>query len=56
MSGFRVGLILQSPTGELMEQAIRLNFSISNSKVEYEAILAGLDLPLVLIETSWNYE
>ncbi|KAL6319839.1 hypothetical protein AAG906_036907 [Vitis piasezkii] len=49
-------LILQSPTGELMEQAIRLNFSISNSEVEYEAILAGLDLPLVLIETSWNYE
>ena len=56
MSGFGVGLILQSPTGKLMEQAIRLNFSISNSEVEYEAILAGLDLSLVLIETSWNYE
>ena len=51
-----VGLILQSPTRKLVKQAIRLNFSISNSKVEYEAILAGLDLPLVLIETSWNYE
>ena len=39
-----------------MEQAICLNFFAANNEVEYEAILAGLDLSLVLIETSWNYE
>ena len=47
----RVGLILQSPTGELMEQAIHLNFSTSNNKAEYEVVLDGLDLALVLIAT-----
>lgn len=32
-----------------MEQAIRLNFSASNNEVEYEAMLAGLDLTLMLV-------
>ncbi|RVW15713.1 hypothetical protein CK203_075385 [Vitis vinifera] len=48
VSGSRVGLILQSPIGELMEQAIHLNFSASNNEAEYEAVLVGLDLALIL--------
>nr|CAN73595.1 hypothetical protein VITISV_004697 [Vitis vinifera] len=43
-----VGLLLQSPTGEHLEQAIRLGFSASNNESEYEAILSGLDLALAL--------
>ena len=38
------GLQLKSPTGERIEQAIRLGFPASNNEVEYEAILAGVDL------------
>ncbi|RVW37522.1 Transposon Ty3-I Gag-Pol polyprotein [Vitis vinifera] len=45
-SGSGVGLLLQSPTGEHLEQAIRLGFSVSNNEAEYEAILSGLDLAL----------
>ncbi|RVW84454.1 Transposon Ty3-I Gag-Pol polyprotein [Vitis vinifera] len=40
--------LLQSPTGEHLEQAIRLGFSASNNEAEYEAILSGLDLALAL--------
>ena len=47
-SGSRVGLLLQSPTGEHLEQAIRLGFPASNNEAEYEAILSGLDLALAL--------
>ena len=51
MFGFGVGPILQSPTGKMIEQAIRLNFSTSNNEAEYEVVLAGLDLTLVLAAT-----
>ncbi|RVW75347.1 Retrovirus-related Pol polyprotein from transposon 17.6 [Vitis vinifera] len=37
-----------SPTGEHLEQAIRLGFPASNNEAEYEAILSGLDLALAL--------
>ena len=47
----RIGLILQSPTGEPMEKAIHLNFSATNNEVEYEVVLVGLDLALVLVAT-----
>ena len=47
-SGSRVGLLLQSPTGEQVEQAIRLGFLASNNEAEYEVILSGLDLALAL--------
>ncbi|RVW81428.1 Pol polyprotein [Vitis vinifera] len=47
-SGSGVGLVLQSPTGEHLEQAIRMGFSASNNEAEYEAILSGLDLALAL--------
>ncbi|KAL6350407.1 hypothetical protein AAG906_004358 [Vitis piasezkii] len=47
-SGSGVGLLLQSPTGEHLEQAIRMGFPASNNEAEYEAILSGLDLALAL--------
>ena len=43
-----MGLLLQSPTGEQLEQAILLEFPVSNKEAEYEAILAGLNLFLTL--------
>ncbi|RVW35069.1 Pro-Pol polyprotein [Vitis vinifera] len=47
-SGSGVGLLLQSPTGEHLEQAIRLGSPASNNEAEYKAILSGLDLALAL--------
>ena len=41
-----VGLQLKAPTGERIEQAIRLDFPTSNSEAEYEAILVGIDLAI----------
>ena len=46
--GSVIGLLLQSSTGEQLEQAIRLGFSASNNEAEYEAILSELDLALAL--------
>ena len=39
-----LGLQLKATTGEVIEQAICLNFPVSNNKAEYEAIIARLDL------------
>jgi ribonuclease HI len=39
-SGLRIVLI--SPEGELLEQAVRLGFGASNNEAEYEALLHGL--------------
>ena len=43
-TGVGVGLQLKAPIGERIEQAIRLDFSASNNEIEYEAILARIDL------------
>lgn len=50
-SGFGVDLILQSPTGELLEEAIWINFSTFNNEAEYEVVLAWLDLVLTSATT-----
>ena len=39
-----VGLQLKSPTREMIEHTIRLDFPTLNNETEYEAILAGIDL------------
>ena len=44
--GTGVSLQLKAPIGERIEQSIRLYFLASNSEVEYEAILAGIDLAI----------
>ena len=41
-----LGLQLKAPTGEVIEQAIRLSFHAYKNEVEYEAIIAGLDLEI----------
>ena len=44
--GAVVGLQLKAPTRERIKQAIRLDFAVFNNKVEYEAILANVDLTI----------
>lgn len=44
-----VGLLLESPTEEQLEQSIRLRFSASNNEAEYEAILSSLSLAIALL-------
>ncbi|XP_034695622.1 uncharacterized protein LOC117921772 [Vitis riparia] len=43
-----IGLLLQSPTREQLEQTIRLGFPASNNEAKYEAILSRLNLTLAL--------
>ena len=47
-TGAGIGLQLTSPTGERVEQAVRLGFSATNNESEYEGIIAGLELALTL--------
>ena len=47
-TGAGLGLQLEAPTREIIEQAIRLDFPASNNEVEHEAIIAGLDLLIFL--------
>ena len=47
-SGADIGLQLTSPTGERIEHAVRLGFGATNNKSEYEATIAGLELPLAM--------
>ncbi|KAI5313097.1 hypothetical protein L3X38_042271 [Prunus dulcis] len=42
--GAGVGVVIITPDGTLLEQAITLGFSASNNEAEYEALLAGLRL------------
>ena len=39
-----VKVLLQSPEGDTIECAVRLQFSTTNNEVEYETVLSGLDL------------
>ena len=45
-TGVSLGLQLKAPTDKVIEQAIRLNFPISNNEAEYEAIIAEVDLAI----------
>uniref|UniRef100_A0A2N9G4H4 Uncharacterized protein n=1 Tax=Fagus sylvatica TaxID=28930 RepID=A0A2N9G4H4_FAGSY len=42
MKGSRVGAVLISPDGLILEQAVRLDFLASNNEAEYKALLIGL--------------
>ncbi|CAL2275622.1 unnamed protein product [Prunus armeniaca] len=42
--GAGAGVVIITPDGTLLEQAITLGFSASNNEAEYEALLAGLHL------------
>ena len=43
-----ISLQLRTPSGDKIEQAIRLGFNTSNNESEYEAILVGLELAAAL--------
>ena len=40
--GSRARIVLVSPEGVVLEQAVRLKFSASNNEAEYEALMIGL--------------
>ncbi|XP_074271348.1 uncharacterized protein LOC141595282 [Silene latifolia] len=42
MSVTSLGLVLKSPQGDLIAQAISYEFKATNNEVEYEALIAGL--------------
>ena len=39
-----VGIVIHSSEGDEIECMVRLNFSTTNNKAEYEALVTGLDL------------
>jgi hypothetical protein len=39
--GSRAGIVLVSPEGLVLEQAVRLKFSASNNEAEYKALMIG---------------
>ncbi|XP_075633910.1 uncharacterized protein LOC142606445 [Castanea sativa] len=42
--GFGVGLVVISPEKITIEKSLRLDFSTTNNKAEYEALLVGMDM------------
>ena len=47
-TGAGIGLLLTSPIGERIEQAVRLGFRATNNESEYGAMIAGLELSLAM--------
>ena len=47
-TGVGISLQLKSPTGERIEQAIRLGFNTSNNESKYEALLSRIELAAVV--------
>ncbi|XP_074301336.1 uncharacterized protein LOC141632716 [Silene latifolia] len=48
VKGAGVGLVLKSPQGDLLVQAVRCEFKATNNEAEYEALILGLQLALDL--------
>ena len=44
VNGANISLVLTSPKGDLIQQAIRCGFKATNNEAEYEALIAGLNL------------
>ena len=42
------GVVIQTPLGDMIRCMIRLDFPTTNNEAEYEALVAGLDLPKVV--------
>uniref|UniRef100_A0A2N9FQJ5 Uncharacterized protein n=1 Tax=Fagus sylvatica TaxID=28930 RepID=A0A2N9FQJ5_FAGSY len=43
-----VGIVLRSPEGDIIKQAIRLQYPTTNNEAEYEALLLGLNTAKIL--------
>ena len=48
----RVGIVIHSPKGDEIKCMVRLDFLTTNNEVEYEALVAGLDLTKATRATS----
>ena len=48
VQGTGIGVILQSTNGLMLGKGIRLGFEVTNNKVEYEALIYGLELAYYL--------
>uniref|UniRef100_A0A2N9HQ03 Uncharacterized protein n=1 Tax=Fagus sylvatica TaxID=28930 RepID=A0A2N9HQ03_FAGSY len=44
----RIGVVLKSPEGDTIKQAVRLQYPTTNNKAEYEALLTRLEMAKVL--------
>ena len=44
MSDAGLGLVLISPEGDIIQQAIKCGFKATNNEAEYEALITGLML------------
>ena len=44
VNGADIGLVLTSPEGDLIQQAIHCGFKATNNEAKYEALIAGLNL------------
>ena len=53
--GSEMGLVLVSPEKVTIEKFLRLGFSATNNKVEYEALLVGMTMVQKWAERSWRY-
>ncbi|CAL9028599.1 unnamed protein product, partial [Prunus brigantina] len=53
--GAGAGVVIITPDGTLLEQAITLGFSASNNEAEYEALLAGLRLAKELVDQETSH-
>uniref|UniRef100_A0A2N9FH63 Uncharacterized protein n=1 Tax=Fagus sylvatica TaxID=28930 RepID=A0A2N9FH63_FAGSY len=55
-----VGVVLKSPEGDTIKQAVRLQYPTTNNEAEYEALLTGLEMAKVLgateLETGTLYK
>ena len=40
----RIGVVLQTPKGDMIECEVHLKFTMTNNEVKYKAVLTGLDL------------
>ena len=54
--GVGLGQQLKGPTGEVIEQAIRLDFLASNNEAEYEAIIARINLATFVSSEKNNHK
>uniref|UniRef100_A0A2N9GTT5 Reverse transcriptase domain-containing protein n=1 Tax=Fagus sylvatica TaxID=28930 RepID=A0A2N9GTT5_FAGSY len=43
-----IGVVLKSPEGDTIKQAVRLQYPTTNNEAEYEALLAGLEMAKAL--------
>ena len=43
-----IGVVLKSPEGDTIKQAVRLQYPTTNNEAEYEALLTRLEMAKVL--------